>query len=274
MASLAWPVWDLILSVDTPACTALVAKPARRLWPEKPVGSMFAAATASTNRWPYRQFSLAFPRAFGTHRRWSLRPKEARTCRRWLLIIAYPLRSKAVPVLGLEAQRKAVTAFAAAEGFAIAGEHVEVETAKGADALDRRPELKAALKAAKKLRASVAVAKLDRLSRDVAFISGLMAQRVPFIVTALGKDVDPFMLHIYAAMAQQERTMISRRTKEALAEAKARGVKLGRQEIADANREAAAARDAELKPILQELAHLSSRAAAAEVERRGLGKLS
>jgi DNA invertase Pin-like site-specific DNA recombinase len=176
--------------------------------------------------------------------------------------------------LGLEAQRKAVTAFAMAEGFTIAGEHVEVETAKGADALDRRPELRAALKAAKKLKASVAVAKLDRLSRDVAFISGLMAQRVPFIVTALGKDVDPFMLHIYAAMAQQERAMISRRTKEALAAAKARGVKLGRQEIGDANREAAAARDVELKPILEELAHLSSRAVAAEVERRGLGKLS
>ena len=176
--------------------------------------------------------------------------------------------------LGLEAQRAAVTAFAATEGFAIAGEHVEIETAKGADALDRRPELKAALKAAKKLKASVAVAKLDRLSRDVAFISGLMAQRVPFIVTTLGKDVDPFMLHIYAAMAQQERTMISRRTKEALAAAKARGVKLGRQEIADANREAAAARDADLKPVLLELAHLSSRAVAAEVERRGLGKLS
>ena len=59
------------------------------------------------------------------------------------------------------------------------------------------------------------VAKLDRLSRDVAFISGLMAQKVPFIVAALGKNVDPFMLHIYAAMAQQERAMITRRTKEA-----------------------------------------------------------
>ena len=78
-----------------------------------------------------------------------------------------------------------------------------------------------------------------------------MAQRVPFIVTALGRDVDPFMLHIYAAVAQQERAMISRRTKEALAAAKARGVKLGRQEIADANREAAATRDADLRPILR-----------------------
>ena len=126
----------------------------------------------------------------------------------------------------------------------------------------------------KEIRACLAVAKLDRLSRDVAFISGLMAQRVPFIVTALGRNVDPFMLHIYAAMAQQERAMISRRTKEALAAAKARGVRLGRQEIADANRDAAAARDAELEPVLRELSHLSSRAAAAEIERRGLGKLS
>ena len=155
--------------------------------------------------------------------------------------------------LGLEAQRAAVTAFAAAEGFEVVTEHVEVETTKGADALERRPELRAALKAAKKLKGSVAVAKLDRLSRDVAFISGLMAQRVPFIVTTLGRDVDPFMLHIYAAVAQQERAMISRRTKEALAAAKARGVKLGRQEVADVNPEAAATRDASQRPILEEL---------------------
>jgi DNA invertase Pin-like site-specific DNA recombinase len=176
--------------------------------------------------------------------------------------------------LGLEAQRKAVASFAEAEAFEIVAEFTEVETGKGSDALDRRPQLKAALKAAKKVRCEVAVAKLDRLSRDVAFISGLMAQRVPFIVTALGRNVDPFMLHIYAAMAQQERAMISRRTKEALAAAKARGVRLGRQEIADANRNAAASRDAELEPVLRELSHLSSRAAAAEIERRGLGKLS
>ena len=59
----------------------------------------------------------------------------------------------------------------------------------------------------------MAVAKLDRLSRDVVFISSLMAQRVPFIVCALGRNVDPFMLQIYAALAEQERRMISQRTK-------------------------------------------------------------
>src|SRR4029077_1186486 len=82
--------------------------------------------------------------------------------------------------LGLEAQRKAIAAFAAAEGFEIVAEFTEVETGKGSDALDRRPQLKAALKAAKRAKCEIAVAKLDRLSRDVSFISGLMAQRVPF----------------------------------------------------------------------------------------------
>ena len=125
-----------------------------------------------------------------------------------------------------------------------------METGKGSDALDRRPQLSAALKAAKKLKAPVAVAKLDRLSRDVAFIAGLMAQRVPFIVTAL-PNADPFTLHIYAALAQQERLMISQRTSAGLQAAKARGVKLGNQAIADANREAAAERDAAMEPAMR-----------------------
>jgi DNA invertase Pin-like site-specific DNA recombinase len=71
------------------------------------------------------------------------------------------------------------------------------------------------------------VAKLDRLSRDVAFISGLMAQRVPFVVTELGADADPFMLHIYAALAEKERALISERTRAALARKKAQGALLG-----------------------------------------------
>ena len=68
---------------------------------------------------------------------------------------------------------------------------------------------------------------LDRLSRDVAFISGLMAQRVPFIVAELGRDADPFMLHLYAALAEKERRLISERTRAALQARKAQGAKLG-----------------------------------------------
>jgi DNA invertase Pin-like site-specific DNA recombinase len=129
--------------------------------------------------------------------------------------------------LGIEGQRQAVTEFAAREGFEIVGEHVEIETAKGSDALDRRPQLVATLAAARRLKAPVIVAKLDRLSRDVAFISGLMAQRVPFLVAELGADADPFTLHLFAALAEKERALISARTKTALAAAKARGQTLG-----------------------------------------------
>jgi DNA invertase Pin-like site-specific DNA recombinase len=73
----------------------------------------------------------------------------------------------------------------------------------------------------------VIVAKLDRLSRDVHFISGPMAHRVEFVVAALGRQTDPFVLHLYAALAEKERTMISERTKAGLAAAKRRGQRLG-----------------------------------------------
>ena len=141
--------------------------------------------------------------------------------------------------LGLEAQRDAVTNFAADESMEIAGEFVEVETGKGADALEKRPQLSAALRKAKQLGAPIVVSKLDRLSRDVHFISGLMSKRVPFIVTQLGRNVDPFMLHIYAALAEKERAMISERTKVALRAAKGRGVQLGAPNVGKMNTEAA-----------------------------------
>ena len=95
------------------------------------------------------------------------------------------------------------------------------------------------------------MSKLDRLSRDVHFISGLMTKRVPFIVAQLGRNVDPFMLHIYAALAEKERAMISERTRDALAKAKQRGVVLGNPNVGKMNTEAAAARDAKLKPVLE-----------------------
>ena len=143
--------------------------------------------------------------------------------------------------LGIEAQKAAVQRFAAAEGFALIAEHVEIETGKGFDALDRRPELAAALARARKAKCPIIAAKLDRISRDVNFISGLMVHKVPFIVAELGADADPFMLHLYAALAEKERALISARTKAALAAKKAAGAKLGNPRAAEAAPKAHAA---------------------------------
>jgi DNA invertase Pin-like site-specific DNA recombinase len=71
------------------------------------------------------------------------------------------------------------------------------------DALDPRPQLRLALDRARKLTCLIVVAKLDRLSRDVVFIAGLLSQRIPFVVAELGPDIDPFILHIYAALAKK-----------------------------------------------------------------------
>ena len=164
--------------------------------------------------------------------------------------------------LGIEAQRAAVHRFAEAEGFEIVAEHTEIETGKGCDALDRRPVLAAALAEARKIKGAVIVAKLDRLSRDVAFVAGLMAQRVPFVVAELGADADPFMLHLFAALAEKERAMISARTKAALAVAKERGTVLGNPRIAEARVKAEQSRVAgaddyamTLAPVIRDLQH-------------------
>ena len=118
--------------------------------------------------------------------------------------------------LGLEAQREAIAQFCRRENFTVAAEYVEVESSKGADALDRRPKLAAAIKAARKLKGPVVVAKLDRLWRDVNFVSSLMVHKVPFITVELGADTDPFLLHLFAALAERERRIIGERTRLAL----------------------------------------------------------
>lgn len=164
--------------------------------------------------------------------------------------------------LGVEAQRAAIARFAETQDVEIVAEYVEAESGKGADALDRRPVLNAALAHAHRVKAPVVVAKLCRLSRDVAFISGLMAKRVPFIVAELGADVDPFMLHVYAALAQKERTLIGTRTREALAVKRDRdGIVLGNRtnlSLAQAlgvaaNRENANAYAANVLPIIHQI---------------------
>jgi DNA invertase Pin-like site-specific DNA recombinase len=126
--------------------------------------------------------------------------------------------------------------------------------------------LEAALAAARKLRCHVAVAKLDRLSRDVHFISGLMAHKVPFLVAELGPDVDPFVLHLFAALAEKERALISTRTRQALSAAKARGVTLGnpklhvaRKSAVDAVRTEADRYAANVLPIIREAQRAGAR---------------
>jgi DNA invertase Pin-like site-specific DNA recombinase len=117
----------------------------------------------------------------------------------------------------------------------------------------------------------VVVAKLDRLSRDVNFISGLMTHKVPFVTVELGADTDPFLLHLFAALAERERRIIGERTRVALQAAKARGVKLGGTNVQSiANRDEARQRAQELRPILMELAGLSANKAAAELNKRGV----
>lgn len=170
--------------------------------------------------------------------------------------------------LGLEAQRNTNSRFAAAEGFWIVGELVEVETGKGADALDRRPQLAAALDKARQEGCPVLVAKLDRLSRDVAFIAGLMAQRVPFIVASIGMNADPFMLHIYAAIAEKERRDISDRTVAALKVAKQRGKQLGKAGR-DKQASNAQAFAETLRPVVWPIIRQSSRSIAATLNDLG-----
>ena len=108
----------------------------------------------------------------------------------------------------------------------LAGEFVEVETGKGANALDRRPELRAALALCKKRGATLLIAKLDRLARNVHFVTGLIESGVEFVAVDMPQATKA-MIQMHAVMAEWERDQISARTKAALAAAKARGVKLG-----------------------------------------------
>jgi DNA invertase Pin-like site-specific DNA recombinase len=186
---------------------------------------------------------------------------------------------------GLDAQRAAIEAFTQANGFEIEAEpFVEVESGRGNgdDALDRRPVLATALAKARALRCPVVVSKLDRLSRDVHFISSLMAHRVPFIVAELGPEVDPFVLYLYAALAEKERSLISQRTKAALAALKARGATLGNPRLSEAQPKAVAAVKAEaeafaanVRPILDSRPQgMSANAMARELNARRVATAS
>ena len=127
--------------------------------------------------------------------------------------------------LGLEAQKAAVAAYVAGRGDLVV-EFVEIETGKGANALDRRPQLKAALERCKAIGAVLVIAKLDRLARNVHFVSGLIETGVDFVAADM-PDANKVMIQMHAVMSEWERDQISARTRAALAAAKARGVVLG-----------------------------------------------
>ncbi|WP_289011605.1 recombinase family protein [uncultured Sphingobacterium sp.] len=153
--------------------------------------------------------------------------------------------------LGLEAQHQAVHLFAQREGYQVTAEFVEIESGKK----NQRPELMAALLQCKKQKATLIIAKLDRLGRNVAFIANLMESRVEFRAVD-NPHANPLMVHMLAAFAQHEREQISTRTKEALQAAKRRGVQLGKhgREIESKKNAAAADQFADaMRPIVDEL---------------------
>jgi DNA invertase Pin-like site-specific DNA recombinase len=124
--------------------------------------------------------------------------------------------------LGLDAQRKAVSDYLNGGNWELIAEFTEIESGKRAD----RPKLAEAIKHAKRCKATLVIAKLDRLARNVAFISGLMESGVEFVAVDMPL-ANKLTIHILAAVAEHERELISSRTKQALAAAKARGQRLG-----------------------------------------------
>lgn len=167
--------------------------------------------------------------------------------------------------LGLEAQQQAVRNYLDGGNWKIIGEpFIEIESGKKSD----RPQLADALRLAKRRKATLIIAKLDRLARNVAFISNLMESDVEFVAVDM-PQANKFTIHILAAVAEHESRMISERTKAALTQVKARGVKLGGRrvslerhaEISVLGRNAAAKalrskreeRERSLRPVIDEI---------------------
>jgi DNA invertase Pin-like site-specific DNA recombinase len=179
--------------------------------------------------------------------------------------------------LGLDAQRQTVAQFLLGGSKTVLAEFVEVETGKGANALEKRPELRQALELCRKSGATLLIAKLDRLARNVHFVSGLMESKVKFVACDL-PEANQLTIHIMAAFAEHEARRISERTKDALAAAKARGVVLGATGPANLKRHtlerqvAASAFKTRLQPVLKgfEVQGLSRRAMVAQLNLLGI----
>jgi DNA invertase Pin-like site-specific DNA recombinase len=158
--------------------------------------------------------------------------------------------------LGLQAQRLAVEDYLNGGSWKLLKEFLEIESGKRSD----RPELTKALAACRKRKATLVIARLDRLGRNVHFISGLMQSGVPFLVCDR-PNAKPFELHIFAALAEEETRAISARTKAALLAAKVKGVRLGNpKNLAEASRKGIAASQertkrwaANINPVIEQI---------------------
>ena len=172
--------------------------------------------------------------------------------------------------LGLAAQHSLVERFLS-NGAEVVAEYVEVQSGKN----DERIELWRAINHAKRSDAKLLIAKLDRFSRKVSFIASIMEQGIGLVVAEMPNATD-FQLHIFAALAQEERRLISERTRSALAEAKKRGVVLGKngKVLAERNRKAADERAEALRPFI--IPMVEQGLSLSEIARRlnGLGILS
>lgn len=197
---------------------------------------------------------------------------------KWISYTRVSSKKQGKSGLGLEAQQKMISDFIAANGGELVESFVEVESGK----VDDRPELAKAIRKAQLVGGRVLVGKLDRLSRDLHFITQLQKTKIDFAVCDL-PGCDSFTIHIYGALAQREREMISARTKAGLAAAKARGVQLGTDNLHFADMAAARAKGAEsvklmaddfaarVKPTITALRAqgLTLRAIAAQLEGQG-----
>jgi DNA invertase Pin-like site-specific DNA recombinase len=152
--------------------------------------------------------------------------RQPKACRphagKWIAYYRVSTGKQGESGLGLDAQRAAVERYLNGGQWSLTAEFVEIESGKRSD----RPQLAAALAACRKAKATLIIAKLDRLSRNVAFIANLMEAEVDFVCCDF-PQANRLTLHILAAVAEHERSMISQRTKDALAAAQARGKKLG-----------------------------------------------
>ncbi len=184
-------------------------------------------------------------------------------------------QKQGVSGLGLEAQQRAVTEYVIGKGEIIAPPFVEIESGRKCD----RPELAKALAHAKRNKATLIVAKLDRLARDTRFVLGILDEGVEFVAVDM-PSANRFMLTIIAAMAEYEAQLISQRTKAGLASRRARGLPLGNianlqrgnSPAAADNRRSADEFAERMRPVVDELTASGVTGAAqlaAELNRRG-----